>query len=133
MATADPILQNRIEPPHPEIGRQVPWKALVGGAAIGGLGLGAGYIGGGLISHHLLTNFPENALVRGFQSLSPQQQKLLLGGAAGLATGLGGAALLARTSAFGAHMQDASDDLNHPDANPKEAMVRSAYHALGVL
>ena len=117
------------------MGRKIPWGPIAGGLAVGALGVGAGYMGGGMLTHHLVTNFPENAIVRGFQHLTPQQQKMLLGGLAGTAGAVGAGALLARSTAFGSHMQNASDKLNHPapEDNPKEAMVREAYRALGVL
>lgn len=119
------------------MGRKIPWGPILGGAAVGALGLGAGYIGGGLLANQLVTHFPENALVRGIQSMTPRQQKMLLGALASTAGAVGAGALLARSTAFGQHIQNASDELNRPTGsrgdNPKEAMVREAYAALGVL
>lgn len=125
-----------MDPASPDIGRKIPWQAIAGGALVGGLGLGAGYIGGGLITKNFLDSLPNNAAVEGFKNLSPEHQRLLLTSVGGLAGALGSAALFGRSAAYGAHIQHASDDLNAPKAEPensKEAMVREAYLAIGIL
>jgi hypothetical protein len=133
---ASPLLEHRIAPQQPEIGHKVPWKAIAGGALVGGLGLGAGYIGGGLITKNFLESLPHSLTVDWFRSLAPEHQRLLLTGVGGLAGAVGSAALLGRSTAYGAHIQNASDDLNAPQPvpveNPKEAMVREAYRAIGI-
>ena len=125
------LLHQRVEPPYPQVGPKIPWKAMATGLGVGALGIGAGYIGGGALTKALSELEPGHRAVDWFLSLTPARQKMYSAAIGGIAGGVGGMALLGRTAALGTHLEQASDEVNRP-APPKEgaALVHEAYRAV---